>query len=62
MKGDVICPSCIRRNKYRPRENQHQPCVLGKYEDVIGRGDLYLWCRKCRKEIHIRIEDISLDR
>lgn len=62
MKREIVCPSCIRRNKYRPKENQHKPQVLGKYEDVVGRGDLYLWCKACRKEIHIRVDNISLDK
>lgn len=54
MKGDILCPKCQAIGR--------KPCVLGKYEEVRGRGDLYLWCKKCKKEIHIRIEDISLDR
>lgn len=62
MKGLFLCPCCIERNKHRPKENRHKPQVLGKYEDVVGRGDLYLWCKACRKEIHIRIDEIGLDK
>lgn len=54
MKSNILCPKC--------REAGRKPALLGKYEDVVGRGDVYLWCKKCRKEIRIRIEDISLDR
>lgn len=52
MKGEILCPSCIEKGK--------KPKILGKYEDVRGRGDIYLWCKQCRKQIHIRIEDITL--
>ena len=34
---------------------------LGKYEDVIGRGNVWLWCKRCRREIPIRLDSISLD-
>ena len=54
MKGDILCPRC--------RELGRKPCVLAKHEEVRGRGDLYFWCKKCRKEVRIRVEDISLDR
>lgn len=54
MKSDILCPLCAEKGR--------KPKVLGKYEDVIGRGDLYLYCRSCKKEVHIRIRDISLDR
>lgn len=54
MKGEILCPRCT--------EHGRKPSLLGKYEDVVGRGDVYLWCKKCKKEIRIRIEDISLDR
>lgn len=62
MKSDIICPECMERNRRVPAERRWKPQVLGKYEDVVGRGDLYLFCKKCRKEIHIRIDSISLDR
>lgn len=48
MKGDIHCPKCDK--------------IIGKYEDVIGRGDLYLYCKRCRKEVRIPIEQISIDR
>lgn len=54
MKGVVYCPSCIEKGV--------KPKVLAKYEDVVGRGDLYLFCKKCKKEVRVRIDDISLDR
>lgn len=61
MKGEIICPKCIGHNEHVPRERRCKPQVLGKYEDIVGKGDLYLYCKKCRKEIHIRIDDLSLD-
>lgn len=54
MKANILCPRC--------REAGRKPKVLGKYEDILGRGDLYLWCKRCNREIHIKVEDISLDR
>ena len=54
MKDDILCPHCIELGR--------KPQLLGKYEDVVGRGDIYLWCKKCRREIRINIKDISLDR
>lgn len=54
MKGDILCYKC--------REAGRKPQILGKYEEIRGKGDLYLWCKKCRREIHIRVESISLDR
>lgn len=62
MKANIICPKCIEWNRRAPRERRRKPQVLGCYEDVIGRGDLYLFCKKCHEEIHIRIAEISLDR
>lgn len=54
MKGDILCPRCIEKGR--------KPKVLGKYEEVRGKGDIYLWCKRCNKEVHIKIEDISLDK
>lgn len=53
MKGEILCPRCIERGQ--------KPKVLGKYEDLTGRGNVYLWCKSCRKEIRIDVRDISLD-
>ncbi len=53
MKGNIFCPKC--------REAGRKPKILGKYEDVVGKGDLYLFCKVCKKEVHIKVEDISLD-
>ena len=54
MKGNIYCPSC--------KEKGRRPKILGKYEDMRGRGDLFLFCKVCKREIHIKVEDISLDR
>ena len=54
MKGEVLCPRC--------KELGRKQLLLFKYEDVRGKGDLYVWCKRCRKEIRIPIESISLDR
>ena len=54
MKGLIYCPRCAALGK--------KPKVLGKYEDVVGKGYVDLWCKSCRKEVRVRIEDISLDR
>ncbi len=54
MKCVIYCPHC--------KEQGRKPALLGKYEDVAGRGDVYLWCKKCKKEIRIKIEDISVSR
>lgn len=48
MKPEICCPYCGK--------------VLARYEDVVGKGDLYLFCKRCRKERHISIARISLDR
>lgn len=47
MKDVIRCPYCGK--------------ILGKHEDVRGSGDLYLWCKQCRKERHIPIKRLSLD-
>lgn len=54
MKGVIYCPLCAEKGR--------KPKVLGKYEDIRGTGDVYLWCKHCRKEIRIRIENYSSDR
>ena len=55
MKGDILCPKC--------REAGRRPKILGKYEDVTGaKGDLYLFCKVCKKEVRIPLESISLDK
>lgn len=48
MKAVILCPYCGK--------------ILGRYEDVRGEGDLYLFCKRCKKERHISIRRISLDR
>lgn len=53
MKGNIYCPRCS--------ELGHKPKILGKYEDVVGRGTVYLWCKRCGKEIPIDLRSISLD-
>ena len=52
MKRDILCPRC--------EEAGHKPQVLGKFEDLRGKGDLLLWCKKCRREICICIEELVL--
>lgn len=54
MKGIIYCPRCKALGK--------KPKILGKYEDLVGKGDVYLWCKSCRKEVRVRIEAINLDR
>lgn len=54
MKGLILCPYCAERGR--------KPKVLGKYEDFVGRGDLYLFCKVCKREVLIKAESISLDR
>ena len=53
MKGNIYCPRCSALGK--------RPKILGKYEDVVGRVDIYLWCKSCRKEVRVEIKNISLD-
>lgn len=53
MRASILCPRCIEAGR--------KPEVLAKYEDVFGRGDLWLWCRACKKDVHIYISNISLD-
>lgn len=48
MKDVIKCPYCGK--------------ILARYEDVVGRGDLYLFCKRCKKERHIQIATLSLDR
>lgn len=54
MKGEILCPRC--------KEHGRKPKVLAKYEDVAGKGILCLYCKQCRMEIRIKVEDIGLDR
>lgn len=53
MKGAIYCPRCIALGR--------KPKLLAKYEDVVGRGNVYLWCKRCSKEVQIQLKDISLD-
>ena len=48
VKGNILCPHCGK--------------VLGRYEDVRGEGDLYLFCKRCKRERYISIRRMSLDR
>ena len=47
MRGEILCPYCRK--------------ILGKYEDVHGDGELYLYCKRCKKERRILIKKLSLD-
>ena len=53
MKAELYCPRC--------KAIGHKGKLLAKYEDVVGRGTLYLYCKRCGKEIPIDLRDISLD-
>lgn len=48
MKDAIKCPHCGK--------------ILARCEDVVGRGDLYLFCKRCREEKLIQIAALSLDR
>lgn len=52
MKQEVLCPRCraLGRNE----------TLLFRHEDVIGKGYLYLWCKRCRREIRIPIECLNI--
>lgn len=52
MKAEVLCPRCKELGRKQP--------LLFKHEDVRGEGDLYVWCKRCRKEIRISLESISV--
>lgn len=54
MKGNIYCPRCV--------EEGRKPKILGKYEDLMGVGEIYLWCKNCRQEIRISIKDIGINR
>lgn len=54
MKELIYCPRC--------KEQGRKPKVLAKYEDVVGRGQLYLFCKVCKREVMIDVGSISLDR
>ncbi len=54
MKGDIYCPQCAEKGR--------KPKLLGRYEDLVGRGTVYLFCKRCGKEIPIDIRKYSLDR
>lgn len=52
MKGEIYCPRCAELGRKK---------LLAKYEDVRGvEGDLYLYCKVCKKEVRIPLESISL--
>lgn len=53
MKHEILCPEC--------RKAGRKGKILAKCEDLNGRGDLYLFCKVCKKEVHIKMEDISLN-
>ena len=53
MKGNIFCPRCAEQGCKK---------LLGKYEDVRGDGDLYLYCKVCKREVRIPLAEISLDR
>lgn len=54
MKGDILCPHCIDCGRKSP--------LLGKYEDIRGTGELFLWCKKCKREVRINLDSLSVDK
>lgn len=54
MKGEIYCPRCTALGR--------KPKLLGRYEDIAGRGIVFLFCKKCGKEIPIDIRKYSPDR
>ena len=53
MKGNIYCPRCLEQGRKK---------LLAKYEDVVGKGDLYLYCKVCKREVLVKVESISLDK
>lgn len=54
MKGNVYCPRCAEQGRKK---------LLAKYEDVRNaKGDLFLFCKVCKREVRIPLESISLGR
>lgn len=53
MKKEIMCPEC--RNAGRKGK------VLAKCEDLNGKGDLYLFCKVCKREVLVRVEDIGVN-
>lgn len=47
MKKYILCPRCIERGV--------KPKILGRYEISDGDIDMYLWCKKCNEEVHVKI-------
>ncbi len=50
MVNEITCPVCA---KYGIRS------LLARACGVRGGGCIMLWCKKCRKEIRINIEDMK---
>lgn len=48
MKKNILCPRCIERGV--------KPKILGRYEISDGDIDMYLWCKKCNEEVHVKIK------
>ncbi|WP_305156193.1 hypothetical protein [uncultured Muribaculum sp.] len=61
MKQPIYCPHCIERNERVPKEDKRKPQILAYVEDVVGRGVIEFWCKKCRKTARIDIREYSLD-
>ncbi|MBD5367259.1 MAG: hypothetical protein HDR82_09750 [Bacteroides sp.] len=53
MKEAIYCPRCAEQGRRK---------LLARHEDVTGKGDLYLYCKVCRREVLVKVESISLDR
>lgn len=49
MDNEILCPVCARKGIRS---------LLARACGVSGSGHILLWCKKCKKEIRISIEDI----
>lgn len=50
MDNEIVCPVCARKGIRS---------LLARACGVSGSGHILLWCKKCKKEIRISIEDIE---
>lgn len=49
MKNKILCPECAKRGKQT---------WLASADGLIGKGFIYLWCKRCHKEIELAIDKI----
>lgn len=50
MKEKIICPECAKRGKRS---------WLASAEGVRGDGFLYMYCKKCKKEIRMPVAELK---